>query len=91
MRRGASLGIRVYRVVERNTSKVCHTCSSGRTHYEKKRIYHKWNKELGVNEERSVWVHGLLRCDNNESCGKLWNRDMNGYLNILEIAESISE
>ena len=91
MRRGSHLGIKIYRVVERNTSKVCHDCGIGHTEYVKKRTYKKVDKITGDTQAHTKWVHGLLRCNNNESCGRLWNRDSNGYLNILEIAESILE
>ena len=33
-----------------------------------------------------VSVHGLLKC---KTCERLWNRDLNGSLNIREIAVSI--
>ena len=89
MRRGAERGLRVYRIVEKNTSKVCHVCGTGENEYFKTRTYTRFNKMTNKREKRTVPVHGLLRCNNNESCGRLWNRDVNGYLNILEIAESI--
>ena len=32
----------------------------------------------------SRMVHGLLKC---QTCSKLWNRDVNGAINILQIAK----
>ena len=33
-------------------------------------------------------IHSLLRCKN-VNCNKLWNRDINGSLNILKVGKEI--
>ncbi len=89
MRRGAARGLKIYLVNERNTSKRCYTCGTGENEYIKTRTYSQFNKKTNEVKTKTIPVHGLLRCNNNETCGRLWNRDVNAYLNILEIAESI--
>ena len=66
--------IRVLKVDEYKTSCTCHKCF-GKNSYCKTRSYTK------KGEKKTVNVHGLLRCTN-ESCGKLWNRDVCGGKNI---------
>ena len=34
-----------------------------------------------------ILVHGLLRCQSAQECGSIWNRDVNGCLNICMLAD----
>lgn len=45
----------------------------------------KYQKENKTYQE-IVQVHGLLRCSSANGCGSLWNRDVNGCLNIRMLA-----
>jgi len=76
-RKGRAFGIYIGLVHEAYSSYTCHTCHD-KTDYFKTRTYTKG----GVRQTRDV--HGLLRCQN-ETCSKLWNRDLNGSSNIREI------
>lgn len=70
-------GYRTYLVHEYNTSKICHQEMA-------KFLYRpsKKPKYLGQN----ILVHGLLGCQSVHGCGRLWNRDVNGSLNIRMLA-----
>jgi transposase len=73
-------GYQTYLVHEYNTSKICHDCN----HEMHKFRYQpsKKPKTLGQN----ILVHGLLSCNTEHGCSKLWNRDVNGSLNIRSLA-----
>jgi len=79
-KKGKNLGIWVGLEKEQYSSCTCHTCHA-RTDYWKHRTY---IKDAKVHTRA---VHGLLRCQN-ETCSRLWNRNVNGALNILEIARA---
>jgi hypothetical protein len=77
-------GYRVYLINEFRTSKRCHWCDNGET-----------EKFMSVknSDGKEVLINGLLRCQN-DNCTKghytrIFNRDLNGALNILEIANAI--
>ena len=59
-------------VDEYKTSKLCHNCCSEND-----------NKKYKVNNHYRKF-HKVLVCQN-EKCCTIWNRDMNGSLNILKI------
>ena len=40
------------------------------------------------NQNKTFPCHAILRCDPNE-CGKVWHRDVNGGINILQITHTI--
>ena len=80
-RNGRALGVRIGRVHEAYTSCTCHDCHA-KTGYFKKRSFIK------DGTRRAVDIHGLLRCQN-ESCSRLWNRDVLGSRNIREIAIAV--
>lgn len=82
-RKGKSRGLLIGRAHEAYTSCTCNSCHS-RTEYFKTRTYTK------NGEQRTVDVHGLLRCQN-ERCSKLWNRDVLGSLNIREVSLAVLE
>lgn len=72
----------IYNIDEYKTSQLCHSCKN------------KTENRITINDPRpwkkdsTKQVHGLLSCTN-LNCNKLWNRDINGSLNILEIGNSI--
>ena len=43
------------------------------------------SRECKVNNHKKVIIHGLVRC---KTCHRIWNRDVNGALNILAVAEA---
>jgi transposase len=73
-------GYQTYLVHEYNTSKICHRCFNETSKFRYQPS--KKPKTLGQN----ILVHGLLRCNSVQECGRLWNRDVNGSLNILLLA-----
>jgi transposase len=80
-------GFKVYLVDEYKTSKTCYACKCPTETFHT-RESHKpkdvINKETG--EKKIIVVHGLLRCTSANECGRLWNRDVNGALNIRLLA-----
>jgi hypothetical protein len=77
-------GYKVYLINEFRTSKRCHWCDKGET---EKFMYIK------NSEGKEVLINGLLQCQNDNCakghCKRIFNRDLNGALNILEIAQAI--
>ena len=73
-------GYKVFLVDEFRTSCTCHKCH----HKVEKYLYResKRPKTLG----QMHLVHGLLSCQTANGCGCLWNRDVNGCLNIWMLA-----
>ena len=72
-------GYPVYLVDEYRTSARCHYCKSDEGICEKFRSCKSprpWKKN------ETILRHGLLRC---KTCGRLWNRDLNGSLNIHKV------
>ena len=80
-------GYKVYLINEFRTSKRCHWCNEGIT--EK---FMKIKKEKNE-ETKEILINGLLRCQNNDCLEgrykRIFNRDLNGAINILEIATKI--
>ena len=67
------------------TSKRCNTCTSYTGKF--KHVLHPRKFKVDETGKRKTkLLHGLLRCEN-KNCRKIWNRDLNGALNILEVAE----
>lgn len=79
-------GYQVYLVDEYKTSKTCYacTCPTETFHTRESNNPRHRNKETG--EKKIIVVHGLLRCTSANECGRLWNRDVNGALNIRFLA-----
>jgi hypothetical protein len=82
-------GYKVYLIDEYNTSKKCHWCNDS--------ITKKFMKTMVVNKygKKEILLNSLLRCTN-EKCiegykNRIFNRDLNGALNILEIAKTFIE
>ena len=69
-------GYKVFLVDEHKTSCTCHNCH-GRT--EK---FLKCQSKKKKSKGKNITVHGLLRCQSLHECRTLWNRDVNGALNI---------
>lgn len=65
----------IYNIDEYKTSQLCNTCEEKMINVIDKRPSEEGKK-----------IHRLLSCTN---CNKIWNRDVNGSLNILKIGESI--
>ena len=80
-RKGRARRVRIGLVREAYSSCTCGDCRA-RTKYWKTRSFIK------NGTTRTVNIHGLLRCQN-ESCSKLWNRDVLGSQNIGEIARAV--
>lgn len=73
---------RIFKIImidEYKTSKLCHSCKNETETFLK--IKNPNKKKAKKNPE--LKFHGLLRCKN-ANCCKIWNRDYNGSLNILE-------
>ena len=78
-------GYRVFLVDEFRTSLKCHKC-----HQDNEKFHWRENHKPIRNEEtyqETILVHGLLRCQSANGCGTIWNRDVNGCLNIQMLAE----
>jgi hypothetical protein len=77
-------GYETFLIDENCTSKRCFACKTNGYNCEtfRNRIHPDKNRE----ERKSRIVHGLLMC---QHCKKVWNRDINASLNILEIIHSI--
>lgn len=77
-------GYSVYLINESCTSKRCFSCKNNEHNCEtfRSRIHPDKNREV----RKSRTVHGLLMC---QHCKKIWNRDVNSSLNIMEIIQSI--
>jgi len=81
-------GFQVLLVDEFRTSCKCHNCHCDTEKFlyrENHKPQTKYQKENGTYQE-IVQVHGLLRCSSANGCGSLWNRDVNGCLNIRMLA-----
>ena len=78
-------GFEVYIIDEYKTSSVCRECKGDVENFMRRpnpKPYETYNdKKQEKGKERLV--HGLLRCKN-ESCSKLWNRDILGSQNIQD-------
>jgi hypothetical protein len=77
-------GYKVLLVDEFRTSCRCHNC-----HGETEKFMYRENHKPIRNKEtykEQILVHGLLRCTSANGCGSLWNRDVNGSLNIRMLA-----
>jgi transposase len=81
-------GFQVLLVDEFRTSCKCHNCHQDtekflyRENHKPQTKYQKENKTY----QEIIQVHGLLRCSSANGCGSLWNRDVNGCLNIRMLA-----
>lgn len=81
-------GFQVLLVDEFRTSCKCHNCHCDTEKFhirENHKPQTKYQKENGIYQEM-IQVHGLLRCTSANGCGSLWNRDVNGCLNIRMLA-----
>jgi transposase len=81
-------GYQVLLVDEFRTSCKCHNChcDTEKFHWrENHKPPKKYQKENDT-YQKIVQVHGLLRCSSANGCGSLWNRDVNGCLNIRMLA-----
>jgi transposase len=79
-------GYTVLKVLEGMTSKRCFGCQAGEcsTFLPINNRRATYDSVTGVwKGERIVTCWGLTRCD---YCGRTWNRDVNGALNILRLA-----
>lgn len=75
-----SQNFNVYIIDEYCSSKKCHNCTEDTEKF-RRRVSPRprpWRKDAGES-----LVHGLLRCKS-EKCNTLWNRDVNGSLNIRQ-------
>jgi len=85
IRRKLGKEFNLYLIDEYKTSKLCNTCKCETEN----RIIKKEKKNVIIEPNRRQYKqHSLLSCKNFK-CNKLWNRDVNGSLNILEIGISI--
>jgi transposase len=81
-------GYEVLLVDEFRTSCKCHNCHCDTEKFHGRKNHKpitKYQKENGTYQE-IIQVHGLLRCSSANGCGSLWNRDVNGCLNIRMLA-----
>jgi hypothetical protein len=81
-------GYKVLLVDEFRTSCKCYNCHCDTEKFLYRKNHKpikKYQKENGTYQE-IVQVHGLLRCSSANGCGSLWNRDVNGCLNIRMLA-----
>ena len=65
---------------EFRTSKLCHNCEHETTNFQVRDNPKPYRKNC-------ILVHSLLRCKN-VNCNKFWDRDINGSLNILKLADN---
>jgi transposase len=82
------VGFQVLLVDEFRTSCKCHNCHQDTEKWlyrENHKPVTKYQKENKTYKE-IIQVHGLLRCSSANGCGSLWNRDVNGCLNIRMLA-----
>lgn len=82
-------GYQVLLVDEFRTSCKCHNCYGDAETF----LYRENHKPVKNPEtyQEIVKVNGLLRCKSVNECGSLWNRDVNGCLNIRMLACEILE
>ena len=78
LKRRLSKEFTIFNVDEYNTSKKCCKCGSNTEKFMKR-------KNPRPHKTNEILVNGLLRCENG-SCGKYFDRDLNGSLNIRKIA-----
>jgi len=80
-------GYKVFLVDEYRTSCKCHNCHGDTEKF----MYRKNHKPIKNPEtyKKTILVHGLLRCKSVKECGSLWNRDVNGCLNIRMLSERL--
>jgi hypothetical protein len=81
-------GYEVLLVDEFRTSCKCHNCHSDTEKFMLRKNHKppkKHQLEKGTYKEEII-IHGLLRCTSANGCGSLWNRDVNGSLNIRMLA-----
>ena len=64
---------------ERNTSKLCCACENILKKFMKVDDPRPW-------KDGTIVLHALLRCEN-MNCRKVWNRDVNGAVNILRVGK----
>ena len=72
-------GYNVYLVDEYRTSCRCHHCQSHEGVCEK---FRECKNPRPWKRDETILRHGLLRC---KTCERLWNRDVNGSLNIHKV------
>jgi transposase len=72
-------GYQVYLVDEYRTSCRCHYCQSHEGVCEK---FRECKNTRPWKRDETILRHGLLRC---KTCERLWNRDVNGSLNIHKV------
>jgi len=73
-------GYMVYLVDEHCSSCKCHNC-----HCKNEKFLYRESKKPKTLGQIQL-VHGLLSCQTVNGCGSLWNRDVNGCLNIRMLA-----
>jgi hypothetical protein len=81
-------GFQVFLVDEFRTSCRCNTCHGETEKFRRRRNRVRrtqYQKEMQI-YRKNILVHGLLRCKSKKECGRLWNRDVNGSLNIRMLA-----
>ena len=76
-------GYKVYLVDEFRTSCVCHNCHCRLENFMVRKSCKPRTKG------QNILVHGLLGCRSVNGCGCLWNRDVNGCLNIRMLAKHL--
>ncbi|AYV82100.1 MAG: transposase [Homavirus sp.] len=82
-KRKLSKYFKVITIDEFRTSMLCHSCES-----ETEQKFSRKNPR--PYKDNIVKVHSLLHCKNGD-CNKFWDRDVNGSLNILKLAEHYLE
>lgn len=75
-------GYRLLLTGEYLTSQVCNTCSCKVSKF--MRVDDPRAKGTAEEGQKKIVLHSLLQCENSK-CNKVWNRDQNGALNILEV------
>jgi hypothetical protein len=79
LRKSLAKHFEIYLVDEFRTSICCHNCKHENENFMKR-------KNPRPYKTNTIYVNSLLRCKN-VNCSKYWDRDINGALNIRELAE----
>ena len=74
-KRKLSKHFKIITLDEYRTSKLCHNCEHETTNFQVRDNPKPYRKNC-------ILVHSLLRCN------KFWDRDINGSLNILKLADN---